>query len=69
MTVVATDQGIPRKSATAQVQVNVLRNAYQPRFNRQQYTTTISENFKYGQVVLSLRATDDDNIAQPNVRV
>ena len=67
MTVTARDQGIPAKTATVVVQVNVLRNAYNPVFTQEQYTKTIMENITYDSIFLDLHATDNDSIAQPGV--
>ena len=50
----------------------ILRNEYDPSFSVDNYTATISETHPVGQVVLTVQATDDDQIYQgttPNSQI
>lgn len=67
MRVIATDQGIPPKSASVDVHVNVLRNVYAPTFSQTQYSSRVDETITYGTTILRLRATDEDSAMQADV--
>ena len=67
MEVIATDQGVPRKSDSANVEISVLRNEHSPVFGETQYTRDISEKIGYSDVILTVSATDDDSEKQPDV--
>lgn len=61
LTVVATDHGSPRRSATQQLTVHVLDvNDEAPAFPRSHYEATVAENLPPGVPVLQLLATDRD---------
>ena len=54
------------------VACRILRNEYDPSFSVDNYTATISETHPVGQVVLTVQATDDDEIYQgttPNSQI
>ena len=69
--VYAEDQGIPEKSATKQVTIQVTRDEYAPEFEGGPYTATPQpENKAVGQQVFQPRGRDRDqkvNIVQNNV--
>ncbi|XP_077197129.1 protocadherin-16 isoform X2 [Paroedura picta] len=61
LTVVATDHGSPRRSATQLLMVHVLDvNDEAPTFQRNHYETSVAENLPPGVPVLQLLATDRD---------
>ncbi|XP_061485277.1 protocadherin-16 isoform X2 [Rhineura floridana] len=61
LTVVATDHGSPRRSATQLLLVHVLDvNDETPAFERSNYEATVAENLPPGVPVLQLQATDHD---------
>ncbi|XP_029027438.1 protocadherin-16-like [Betta splendens] len=68
LTVTAQDQGQPRLSATATVEVTVLDiNDHSPQFQSSSYTADISEDVPIGSLVLEVKATDLDH--GPNSQV
>ena len=69
MRVTAVDEGIPQKTATVDITVNVLRNAYPPSFEKDTYVVNIDETMSYGSVVLQVTAEDRDADLQPNVSI
>nr|XP_034970866.1 protocadherin-16 [Zootoca vivipara]XP_034970867.1 protocadherin-16 [Zootoca vivipara] len=61
LTVVATDHGSPRRSATQLLHVHVLDvNDQAPAFERNSYEASVAENLPPGVPVLQLHATDPD---------
>lgn len=62
----ARDGGSPSRSATALVQINVLRNLNFPRFTQQNYNVTIDETQSLDQTIIQILATDDDLTAPHN---
>lgn len=68
LTVTAQDQGQPRLSGTATVEVTVLDiNDHSPQFQSSSYTADISEDVPIGSLVLEVKATDLDH--GPNSQV
>ena len=63
----ATDQGIPKQSSTARVQINVLRNINEPVFPKTIETIEVDESRPPGSVILNITATDSDALRQPGV--
>lgn len=62
MTVTCIDYGDPPLTASANLTVLVLDdNDHAPRFSTNAYSVTISENNRIGDVLLSVRAVDDDS--------
>lgn len=60
--VIATDDSFPPKTGTTILQVNVLDcNDHSPKFETEQFDTTVSEGVPIGTTVLTLRATDLDS--------
>lgn len=60
--VIATDDSFPPRSGTTILQINVLDcNDHAPKFETEQFDTTISEGVAVGTQVLTLRATDLDS--------
>ena len=62
------DGGVPPRTRTAILTVNVLRNLNAPRFDNQAYKGEILEVHGIGQSVLQVRATDGDD-KQPHNQV
>lgn len=60
--VIAYDNLSPALRATADVLISVGRNVNPPLFGQQQYQQTIPETFAFGRGVISVRATDRDNV-------
>lgn len=60
--VIAYDNLSPALRATADVLISVGRNVNPPLFDQQQYQQTIPETFAFGRGVISVRATDRDNV-------
>ena len=60
MTVVAHDQGNPRKSAEATVSITVQRNEFPPVFHNAPYSQTVSENIRNGSGIFTIQASDQD---------
>lgn len=63
----ASDQGVPPKTAVVDVEVNVLRNQYGPRFTNTTYEVTVDEKRAYGTGILTVAAVDRDQERQPGV--
>ena len=59
-TVRGSDQRIPERTDTAEVQINVLRDTFPPIFVQEPYATSISENTINGTSVYRVTATDQD---------
>lgn len=60
--VIATDDSFPPRSGTTILQINVLDcNDHAPKFETEQFDTTISEGVAVGTQVIMLRATDLDS--------
>lgn len=60
--VIATDDSFPPRSGTTILQINVLDcNDHAPKFETEQFDTTVSEGVAIGTQVLTLRATDLDS--------
>ncbi|CRK90013.1 CLUMA_CG003735, isoform A [Clunio marinus] len=60
--VIATDDSFPPRSGTTILQINVLDcNDHAPKFETEQFDTTVSEGVGVGSQVLTLRATDLDS--------
>ena len=65
--VTATDQGIPSRTGTASVTINVIRNNGRPTFiNAGSYNTQVSEGVAVLTNVLTVTATDSDDATTPN---
>ncbi|XP_071746088.1 LOW QUALITY PROTEIN: protocadherin-like wing polarity protein stan [Lepeophtheirus salmonis] len=61
----AEDNGLPRLSSTATVNINVLdRNDNDPRFSQQKYEVRVSESAKLGTEIITLSAIDNDADSQ-----
>lgn len=58
--VVAYDGGAPPRSATAVAKITVLRNLFEPQFNKRNYETEILETIAVGTSILQVRAVDND---------
>ena len=56
----AQDGGSPARMSTVVVDIEILRNFQQPRFNPRNYNPTILETHGLGLSVAQLRATDSD---------
>ncbi len=56
------DTGNPDKSAITTVRIPVTRNVNTPRFDKQSYEATINENAPVGISILSMKATDQDQV-------
>ena len=69
MEVIATDQGIPPKSDSVMLEIEVRRNEHSPSFERQQYVADVSEKIRFSDVILTVKATDEDAENQPGVSV
>ena len=67
--VTATDQGIPQRASTAEVQINVWRNLYDPRFDQAVREIEVDERMAAGSIVLNVTAFDPDAREQPNVSI
>ncbi|WAQ96421.1 FAT4-like protein [Mya arenaria] len=69
MTVRATDDGIPPRSSAvnAQVRINIIRNENDPAFINTPYIRTISETTSVGTSILTVTATDQDNVVNNNL--
>lgn len=60
--VIATDDSFPPRSGTTILQVNVLDcNDHAPKFETEQFDTTVSEGVSVGTNIIALRATDLDS--------
>jgi cadherin EGF LAG seven-pass G-type receptor 1 len=60
--VIATDDSFPPRTGTTILQINVLDcNDHSPKFETEQFDTTISEGVSIGTQVMTLRATDLDS--------
>ncbi|XP_041364043.1 protocadherin Fat 4-like [Gigantopelta aegis] len=60
LSVVATDNGVPRRSDVIEVTVNVVRNRNGPVFMKNKYELDIDENIAVGSSLLQVSATDVD---------
>lgn len=60
--IVAEDGGSPPRSATATAVINILRNLNAPVFNPKSYTATIIETHQVGYDIVTVTATDADQI-------
>jgi len=60
----AKDGAVPPKEAFSYVHVRILRNEYAPVFGLQDYNATISESHPVRQAVLTVSATDRDDLQQ-----
>ena len=69
MRVTATDQGIPPKMAAVEVEMNVLRNQFDPVFTSKLYNISIDEVTSYDTSILTVTATDQDSVEQPEVNI
>lgn len=58
----AEDGGSPPRSATATAIINILRNLNAPVFNPKSYTATIDETRQVGVDIVTVTATDADQI-------
>ncbi|XP_077190373.1 cadherin EGF LAG seven-pass G-type receptor 2 isoform X2 [Paroedura picta] len=66
--VMATDHGVPRRTALATLTVTVSdTNDHDPIFEQQEYKENMRENLEVGYEVLTVRATDGD--ASPNANI
>lgn len=63
MTIVATDDGFPPKTATIYVIINVQKNQFSPEFVGTPYIRTISENTKSGSSVYQNITVRDRDLA------
>ena len=63
----ARDGGTPSLSATALVEITVLRNLFDPEFTQQNYEVTIDETQALGVDILQIVARDQDATAPHNV--
>ena len=63
----ARDGGSPSLSATALVEITVLRNLFDPEFTQQNYEITIDETQSLGVQLLQISARDQDALAPHNV--
>ena len=59
---IAYDSLSPVLRATSDVLISVARNVNPPLFDQQQYQQTIPETYAFGRGVISVRATDRDNV-------
>ena len=57
------DTGNSDKSATTSVRIPVTRNVNSPKFDKQNYKSTINENVNVGHRVLKVSATDADKVS------
>ncbi|XP_030621256.1 protocadherin alpha-C2-like [Chanos chanos] len=65
----AVDGGVPARSGTASIIVRVLdTNDNAPRFDKENYTISVSENSPIGSLVVKLNATDLDDGANADVK-
>lgn len=68
-TIIATDNGIPRKSGSASLTITVTDdNDHTPLFEKDIYTRDISENIDPNSVILTVRATDKDTGDNARIR-
>lgn len=58
----AEDGGSPPRSATATAIINILRNLNAPVLNPKSYTATINETHQVGVDIVTVTATDADQI-------
>lgn len=58
----AYDSANPRQVAQAELSIRVLRNQNGPVYNPSTYRMTIAETYEVGSVVLTLTATDADQV-------
>lgn len=58
----AEDGGSPPRSATATAIINILRNLNDPVLNPKSYTATIYETHQVGDDIVTVTATDADQI-------
>ena len=65
--VVVSDGGSPPKTDTAQLTVEVLRNQFAPKFEPDRYQETVLDTITFSDVVVTVTASDDDVILQPDV--
>jgi protocadherin Fat 4 len=63
--VTARDRGIPPQEQVTDIEINVLRNQYEPVFSEQIYVSYVDEKLTYGNVILSVSAADSDQQDQP----
>lgn len=56
MRVLAQDQGVPPRTATAVVEVNVQRDEGELRFTAQTYSARVTENRDVGNTIATVRA-------------
>ena len=56
------DSLVSSQRATADVAVSVVRNVNSPVFSAGQYSTTIPEEYELNRAVLTVAATDADNV-------
>ncbi|KAK3089813.1 hypothetical protein FSP39_006721 [Pinctada imbricata] len=59
-TVRASDQRVPERTDTAEVQINILRDSFPPVFIQEPYATSVSENTINGTTIYTVTATDQD---------
>ena len=62
MWVTATDQGIPPKMAAVGVEMNALRNQFDPVITSKLYNISIDEVTLYDTSILTVTATDQDSV-------
>lgn len=67
MTFTVTDNGIPARSSNtpAIVSIQILRNQFDPFFINTPYLTSIQENVPIGTSVLTVTASDQDQVSRP----
>lgn len=58
--IIATDSGIPAKTGSAQIQINVRRDLKAPVFDGTPYVVNITEQTNIGDVIFTLQGRDDD---------
>ena len=68
LSVKAEDNGIPRFSAVARIDIQLDRNLNSPVFEKEAYTANITANAERGQVLVTVSATDLDQVCQGQCR-
>ena len=58
----ASDQASVPKTATATVNIEIIRNQFAPVFNLQEYSAAVNDYYSTGRELFAATATDDDRL-------
>ena len=62
LSILASDNGLPKQFAVTEVVVSVVRNRNRPKFTKNVYEMNIDENIDVGSSLLQVSATDIDGV-------